>query len=395
MRSTSSGATPFSLAHAPVRLTYLEETYLEEGPHDAGACSGALLAQRYELEEQHAESAPGNLWRARQLRSRRLVTVQLLDPAIVEDAVLMEAFLHEASLAAAIDHPHVARVQDYGIDYELAGGVPFLVLEHLGGQTLERCLARQARLSLPELTRVLTHAALGLEALHGRGLVHGRLDPTRLILSEDFPSGSCRSGTFPTGSSATGSSADGSSAPDCFATSSSGVDGIALGRSAMAGGATTQLLFALDEAFRESLCLVHKLSHQLAVPGAGAGTRAGAGSSSSPAPGRGERRARSDAGEYQSPEQLLGHGPVDARSDLWSLAVIAFEALTGIAAFSGATLGERLVRVCSGEPNFAPTDVALPPGFNAWFQQCVRKLPSERFASARQMSDAFARLQDT
>jgi serine/threonine protein kinase len=386
MRSTSSGATPFDAASAPVRLTYLEEAYLEERPRDGWARSGALLAQRYELEEQNAESAPGNLWRARQLRSRRPVTVQLLDPAIVEDAVLMEAFLHEASLAAAIDHPHVARVLDYGIDYDLDGGVPFLVLEHLGGETLERHLARRPRLSPPELARVLTHAALGLEALHERGLVHCRLDPSRLILSDDFRSGSFQAGTFST---------------DGFC-----VDSLEM------QGATTQLLFALDEAFRESLCLVHKLSHQLAWPRAVSSgvvsssvvsssvvsssvVSSGAVPGSAPASGRRERSVRSDAGEYQSPEQLLGHGPVDARSDLWSLAVIAFEALTGIPAFSGATLGERLVRVCSGEPNTAPADLALPPGFNAWFEQGVRKLPSERFASAREMSDAFVRLLDT
>jgi serine/threonine protein kinase len=359
-------------------------TYLEERPREGWARSGALLAQRYELEERNVESAPGNLWRARQLRSRRPVTVQLLDPAIVEDAVLMEAFLHEASLAAAIDHPHVARVLDYGIDYDLEGGVPFLVLEHLGGETLARHLARRARLSPPELARVLTHAALGLEALHERGLIHCRLDPSRLILSDDFRSGSFQAGTFST---------------DSFS-----ADSLAM------QGATTQLLFALDEAFRESLCLVHKLSHHLAWPrsvsggpvssslvsnslvsGGPVSGRAG----SAPAPARSERHVRSDAGEYQSPEQLLGHGPVDARSDLWSLAVIAFEALAGIPAFSGATLGERLVRVCSGEPNAAPADLALPPGFNAWFKQGVRKLPSERFASARQMSDAFIRLLET
>jgi serine/threonine-protein kinase len=348
-------------------------TYLEERPREGRARSGALLAQRYELEEQNAESAPGNLWRARQLRSRRPVTVQLLDPAIVEDAVLMEAFLHEASLAAAIDHPHVARVLDYGIDYDLEGGVPFLVLEHLGGETLARHLARRPRLSPPELARVLTHAALGLEALHERGLVHCRLNPSRLILSDDF-----RSGSFPAGT---------------FSTDSFSADSLAM------QGATTQLLFALDEAFRESLCLVHKLSHQLAWPRSVSKSSVSKSSVSKspvpPAPGRSERSAHAHAGEYQSPEQLLGHGPVDARSDLWSLAVIAFEALTGIPAFSGATLGERLVRVCSGEPNVAPADLAVPPGFNAWFEQGVRKRPSERFASARQMSDAFLRLLDT
>jgi hypothetical protein len=72
--------------------------------------------------------------------------------------------------------------------------------------------------------------------------------------------------------------------------------------------------------------------------------------------------------------------------------VITFEALTGVPAFGGATLGERLVRVCSGEPSAIPPDLGLPSGFAAWFQRGVRKLPSERFSSAQEMSDGFARL---
>lgn len=359
MRPTSTGATPFDAA-SPVRLTYLEEPPRE---HWSGSeallpsASGALLAQRYQLEELEPMGAPGHFWRARQLRSRRPVTVQLLDSAIVEDAVLMEAFLHEASLAGAIEHPHVARVLDYGIDYELEGGVPFLVLEPLAGETLESRLQHERRLSLQEVSRVIGHAALGLSALHERGIIHRRLDPAHLVSTDEFASGRFRAGVF------TGSS---------YCSDALELD----------GGANTLLLFALDEAFRESLALVHKLSHQLS--GAAGGRAA-----QKPQP---NERQRAGAGSYQSPEQLLGHGTVDARSDLWSLAVIAFEALTGVPAFAGATLGERLVRVCSGEPSAIPADLALPRGFDAWFQKGVRKLPSERFSCAREMSDSLARL---
>lgn len=358
MRSTSTGATPFDLASPAVRLTYLEEPARE-----GWSGSGALLAQRYELEELHDAGAPGHFWRARQLRSRRLVTVQLLEPAIVEDAVLMEAFLHEASLAAAIDHPHVARVLDYGIDYELEDGVPFLVLEHLTGETLARRLRRKSRLSLAQVASVLSQAALGLQALHERGIVHRRLDPSHLLSCDELRSGSFPARPF---------------------TGSYCLDELELG-----GAATTSLLFAIDEVFRESLSLMHKLSHQLAGAAVVAGAVPAARALPRPQPAV---RCTGDASWYQSPEQLLGQGAVDARSDLWSLAVIVFEALTGTPAFGGATLGERLVRICSGEPSAAPPELALPAGFDAWFQRGVSKLPGERFGSAREMSDAFARL---
>jgi eukaryotic-like serine/threonine-protein kinase len=336
MRSTSTQSTwPSS---APIRLSYLEE----QAWLGAWARPGTVVAQRYELEVPLGVHAPGTLWHARQDRAgcaaqnragcatQTLVTLQLLDPAIAEDPGMLDAFFHEARIAAAIDHAHVTRVLDYGVDQGLDAGIPFLVLERLVGETLEARLASQPRLSAFEFAQTFRDAARGLEALHGWGLVHRCLDPAHVFLASD--------GAVP----------------------------------------VTKLLFAIDEVFGDHLRLVRKLSHQFAEP-------AGRASSWDAM----DRRTGLDTSEYQSPEQLLGHGTVDERSDLWSLAVIAFEALTGTPAFSGSSLGDRLVQICSGEPNALPADLALPAGFAAWFQKGVRKLPRERFTSARHMADAL------
>jgi len=350
MRSTSTYSSWLEVvSSAPIRLTYLEEA------QRAGwARPGALLGERYQLEAPLVASTAATLWQAclsgREADalerpgegpaplspvSPQPVTLQLLDPALVEDPGMLEAFFHEARAAASIDHAHVTRVLDYGVHYALDAGVPFLVLEHLVGDTLEGHLSAQRRLSTRELARIFREAARGLEALHGSGLMHRRLDPAHLFLSTE-------------------------QAPP-----------------------RTQLLFAIDEVFGDNLSLVRKLTQQLS------------GQVRAPVDWDAEvheLRARFDTPEYQSPEQLLGQDPIDERSDLWSLAVIAFEALTGTPAFSGASLGDRLVQICNGEPNLAPPDVALPPGFAAWFQKGVHKLPAERFSSAREMADALARL---
>jgi eukaryotic-like serine/threonine-protein kinase len=334
MRSTSTNSTWLEVAsRSPIRLTYLEEQVRRTG----WTRPGALLSQRYQLQAPLAASTPTTLWQASLFLPEAdahggAVTLQLLDPALVEDPGMLEAFFHEARAAASIDHAHVTRVLDYGVDYDLDDGVPFLVLEHLLGNTLAGHLASERRLSTPELARIFREAARGLEALHGSGLVHRRLDPAHIFLS---------TGAAP----------------------------------------RTQVLFAIDELFGDNLCLVRKLSHQLS------------GQVRTPVKWEAdvhELRARFDTAEYQSPEQLLGHDPIDARSDLWSLAVIAFEALTGTPAFSGATLGDRLVQICSGEPNLAPRDIPLPPGFAAWFHKGVHKSPDQRFRSAREMSNALA-----
>lgn len=93
--------------------------------------------------------------------------------------------------------------------------------------------------------------------------------------------------------------------------------------------------------------------------------------------------------QYASPEQVLGTAPPGAASDIWSLAVIAFEALTGELPFVGATIGERLVQICAGAPRVPSHLATLPPGFDAWFARGVEKSPSDRWTSVREMSDAL------
>jgi serine/threonine-protein kinase len=106
---------------------------------------------------------------------------------------------------------------------------------------------------------------------------------------------------------------------------------------------------------------------------------------------------------YMSPEQVLGRA-VDPRADLWSMAVIAFECVTGVRPFEGETLGQLFMAVCNG-PMPVPSEVAaaqagrrgdalgtVPPGFDAWFARAASRDPAGRFASAGAMADALGAL---
>src|SRR5262249_7172701 len=74
---------------------------------------------------------------------------------------------------------------------------------------------------------------------------------------------------------------------------------------------------------------------------------------------------------YMSPEQARGLGTVDARSDLWSLAVIVFECLTGQRPFGGTVMGDLVMQICS-DPIPVPSSVAeVPPGLDAWFHRAT------------------------
>lgn len=99
--------------------------------------------------------------------------------------------------------------------------------------------------------------------------------------------------------------------------------------------------------------------------------------------------------QYASPEQVLGTAALGPASDVWSLAVIAFESVTGELPFVGATLGERLVQICAG-PARVPSEVArVPRGFDAWFARGVEKAPSDRWKSVSEMASALLALAPT
>jgi serine/threonine protein kinase len=89
---------------------------------------------------------------------------------------------------------------------------------------------------------------------------------------------------------------------------------------------------------------------------------------------------------YMSPEQARGSRDLDQGTDLWSLAIIAFECLTGQQPFAGKTIGDLVVQICT-EPPCLPSRLSdVPCGFDAWFLKGVSKSPAERFGSAREMA---------
>ena len=95
---------------------------------------------------------------------------------------------------------------------------------------------------------------------------------------------------------------------------------------------------------------------------------------------------------YMSPEQIRCDA-VDHRSDLWSLAVLVYRALTGEQPFQGEWLGHLIVRICT-DP-FPPPSTILPglsAAVDAFFEKALAKDPSKRFPSAAEFSSAFAAL---
>jgi serine/threonine-protein kinase len=94
---------------------------------------------------------------------------------------------------------------------------------------------------------------------------------------------------------------------------------------------------------------------------------------------------------YMSPEQLLSAKHVDARADLWSLSVLAYECLTGALPFPGDTVGAVAIRADRGA--FTPPSElrsGLPPSVDAFFVRAFARSADERPGTARTLAEAFA-----
>jgi serine/threonine-protein kinase len=92
---------------------------------------------------------------------------------------------------------------------------------------------------------------------------------------------------------------------------------------------------------------------------------------------------------YMSPEQAQGAKDLDHRSDLWSLAVVAYQCLTGVLPFYSEAPGELFMRLIV-HPLPVPSRVApVPPGFDAWWFRAASRDRTMRFQSARELAAAL------
>jgi eukaryotic-like serine/threonine-protein kinase len=96
---------------------------------------------------------------------------------------------------------------------------------------------------------------------------------------------------------------------------------------------------------------------------------------------------------YMSPEQAMGRTAIDARADLWSVGVVAFECATGVRAFEAAALGPLVTKILTGPipvPSRAAPEAALPREFDAWMARMLVRDPAARHASAEEVADSLA-----
>ena len=141
---------------------------------------GRVLGQRYRIVTPIGMGASAQVFLADDARLRRRVAVKMLHEALAGDADFLRRFRAEARSAAALSHPNVVAVYDWGDDE-----VAFIVTEYLAGGSLRALLDSGELLSPGQALLVGLEAARALDYAHRRGFVHRDIKPANLLFGEE------------------------------------------------------------------------------------------------------------------------------------------------------------------------------------------------------------------
>ncbi|GAA1630104.1 protein kinase [Catellatospora bangladeshensis] len=142
---------------------------------------GVTLGGRYELLDLIARGGMGEVWRADDLVLGRRVAVKALLPALAGEAGFTARFRAEARAMAALSHPGIVEIYDYGH----ADGVAYLVMQFVEGESLRALVDRDGAVDPHLAMGLLAQAADAIHAAHRQGIVHRDVKPSNLLLRPD------------------------------------------------------------------------------------------------------------------------------------------------------------------------------------------------------------------
>jgi serine/threonine-protein kinase len=142
--------------------------------------TGARIAGRYLLDQLVAGGPIGLVYRARRIEDDRVVAVKVLHARHRPDPNVVRRFAREAQAASQLDHPHIARTIEHGVD---DAGRPFVCREWVDGLPITQAVAAGA-LTLRRILEPVCQALSALSEAHRHGVLHCGLRPSNLLVSE-------------------------------------------------------------------------------------------------------------------------------------------------------------------------------------------------------------------
>jgi serine/threonine-protein kinase len=151
-------------------------------PGAADEVPSELVAEKYRLTRLLGRGGMGSVWEGLHTSLGTRVAVKFIDAAYAEDEEARNRFRNEARAAATLRSKHVVQVYDHGVSDD---GRPYIVMEFLSGEPLDKRLDRVGRLSLPDTANIIMQTCRALSKAHDAGIVHRDLKPENVFLVWD------------------------------------------------------------------------------------------------------------------------------------------------------------------------------------------------------------------
>lgn len=151
----------------------------------ANELSGTLLG-RYELQARLGRGGMGDVYKGRDSTLDRPVAIKVLHGHLADEADFKQRFEREAKAIAALDHPGIVKVYDYGYDQQQ--GIYAIVLQYLPSDTLhDRMLALRGQpvaIRLQEARKIFPPLGKAVAYAHAQGMVHRDIKPANILFTE-------------------------------------------------------------------------------------------------------------------------------------------------------------------------------------------------------------------
>jgi len=159
-------------------------------PQDGVETTPSLLGEptldgRYLLERRLGQGGMGVVFKARHIFLKTAHAIKVILPDLVgNDPMLTTRFRQEALAAAAIRHPNIIAVTDFGV---VRSTMPFLVMEFVKGHSLQDILATEGAMPPQRAWEFISALAAGVGAAHRQNIVHRDLKPLNIMVQDDVP----------------------------------------------------------------------------------------------------------------------------------------------------------------------------------------------------------------
>ncbi|MGB6221843.1 serine/threonine-protein kinase [Haloferula sp.] len=139
------------------------------------------IDERYEVLRLLGHGGMGAVYQARDKRLSRLVAIKILPAELVDHPGALARFEREARALAALDHPNIVKVHDYG---QTSEGSPFFAMEFVRGKDIQ-ALRDGGELDLASALKLVSQVCGALHFAHSRGVIHRDIKPANILVSDE------------------------------------------------------------------------------------------------------------------------------------------------------------------------------------------------------------------